>query len=862
MAARRSDPQRDASTLPHSHPPQHTSQPDSNGINSSPRIVRFSTEPPPLHHFNVDVEVASEDSDSETPPANAPSIKHPRVLSFPPAEASQESIPVIGRLSLNSFAVGLSDILKVATNNSLTRAEVVELTETVSIPRDQEPHEEEGTTEASIEGTFLHMQIRKVQRRCGGKVKESGLTRSFWFVVILSLFIGCGVLSYNNSGESFLNLELGFFNPMTVEDNWALVLFIIVTILTLYVVAKTMVLVRILIMWGGIAIMVLLWLLGKPLTSIALFSNSCPANTVVAVSTCPAHAYPCELTVNGTTTCVATESTLVQKIILFFLLALELATLVVWFYSHLLYTFLVKSGRLTAKGWWKLRAYPNFPNTYTFWTHCDFPHLIRSRHTCQYRGELNAEGRPHGWGQWIDDSSHGERLNGWWEDGLPRGPFVSREYRSGYAFNCVRVGFAMARQDPWDATWFFPKRAPLRVGVAAVECSTSGRFFRFFPASQIVYPDFPEEPQHIPIEEGQTNWVNTLLQRMHHFRDEETVNSVVVRAEGGRSLFISGHYPDGRVDGSKRQATISVQPSAQGSTDGRRGFTEGTLKIDGWLPLHLRSEFAVLLYFPGYNNSCQYSTELFSQLLTLGDFPAHISPWVYSYPAGQIFSYPYAKAEAEDPYTAQRVRELLEAFRDAGCRQVHVMTHSMGARAWLTHVLEVASLFSPEGMQLATCTMLNPDYPKQRFRQETFKALRAVCNCITLYADARDGALKWSERMNRSGRMLKDNEPSLGLAVFGMFEPRNLEPGAASPMENNPFFDRCEWLDLDVIDTTWIENNVQDLRHSYWNINRELVEDLRELVVTQRRARDRSRLAARFGNVYSFLAAPSCLKNA
>lgn len=43
------------------------------------------------------------------------------------------------------------------------------------------------------------------------------------------------------------------------------------------------------------------------------------------------------------------------------------------------------------------------------------------------------------------------------------------------------------------------------------------------------------------------------------------------------------------------------------------------------------------------------------------------------------------------------------------------------------------------------------DYPKERFRDSNFKALRAVCSCITLYADANDGALIWSQRGNRSG---------------------------------------------------------------------------------------------------------------
>ena len=64
-------------------------------------------------------------------------------------------------------------------------------------------------------------------------------------------------------------------------------------------------------------------------------------------------------------------------------------------------------------------------------------------------------------------------------------------------------------------------------------------------------------------------------------------------------------------------------------------------------------------------------------------------------------------------------------------------------------------------------------------------------------------------------------------------------------------------LDMDVIDTSWMDSNVQTLRHSYFNVNRWLIDDIRETVVNCYRARERtSRLTHRRGNVWSFLAAP------
>lgn len=71
-----------------------------------------------------------------------------------------------------------------------------------------------------------------------------------------------------------------------------------------------------------------------------------------------------------------------------------------------------------------------------------------------------------------------------------------------------------------------------------------------------------------------------------------------------------------------------------------------------------------------------------------------------------------------------------------------------------------------------------------------------------------------------------------------------------------------EPLDIDVIDTSYMDANVQPMRHNYFNLNHGLVEDIRDLLVTQRRAHQRtSRLEWLGGNVFAFLVAPSHVVN-
>ena len=69
----------------------------------------------------------------------------------------------------------------------------------------------------------------------------------------------------------------------------------------------------------------------------------------------------------------------------------------------------------------------------------------RFNSTFSYNGQW-AKGQPHGWGVWRDDSSAGERLIGYWNRGIPLGPFRSFETATANSFSCISMLLCSARK--------------------------------------------------------------------------------------------------------------------------------------------------------------------------------------------------------------------------------------------------------------------------------------------------------------------------------------------------------------------------------------------------------------------------------
>ncbi|KAK2198009.1 Protein of unknown function DUF900 [Babesia duncani] len=288
------------------------------------------------------------------------------------------------------------------------------------------------------------------------------------------------------------------------------------------------------------------------------------------------------------------------------------------------------------------------------------------------------------------------------------------------------------------------------------------------------------------------------------------------------------------------------------------------------------------------------------------------------------FSYPKAVACAEHPNVPLAFQELLGQLRAMDIKHVHFIIHSCGARVFFkVFKASVAQgLFTPvtdggtriqattpvwsSPLQMDTCILLNPDYPMQEFRNVDYFVLRSYCNNIVIYADTRDQCLQFSEWYNRTlslGRSIfamyttpqyltllnTELEPEIErmrLEYFARMPPLAIrkeytmysqapnssdsviEATAPSPWPDASFFDnvsmeqRWLWLDLDVIDTSMIDTNVDFLKHSLYQMKREIMDDLREVILLRTRAGQRQcRLDRRRGNVFVFRVAPAGVGN-
>ena len=186
-----------------------------------------------------------------------------------------------------------------------------------------------------------------------------------------------------------------------------------------------------------------------------------------------------------------------------------------------------------------------------------------------------------------------------------------------------------------------------------------------------------------------------------------------------------------------------------------------------------------------------------------------------------------------------------------------------------------------------TLTMLNPDYPLDAFVSHAFRSIRRICRTITLVGDRTDGALYFSQLMNGIGVRLgyqqppelqpnKRNRENLRYQeVIGKSIDKLFLPPVPQTMKDNSgdkrhasslvFAERApltivseeedlerSWLDLDVIDTSGLDTNIANIRHSAFNLNPMLLNDLKELIRTSNRAMKRTSLLYRDGNIFSY----------
>lgn len=151
----------------------------------------------------------------------------------------------------------------------------------------------------------------------------------------------------------------------------------------------------------------------------------------------------------------------------------------------------------------------------------------------------------------------------------------------------------------------------------------------------------------------------------------------------------------GNVTRANTQEISARQPGGPGLNDhlsepsmtGGNGMTEPLVAGITSVPIQDTVEMPgvqggdVLLYVHGYNNDLSESLQTLGQMAAFGNFPSTMRIVCYHWPAGRgLASFSTARMSAERRSTYTALATLLTLLADTGIENLHILTHSMGAR--------------------------------------------------------------------------------------------------------------------------------------------------------------------------------------
>jgi esterase/lipase superfamily enzyme len=318
-----------------------------------------------------------------------------------------------------------------------------------------------------------------------------------------------------------------------------------------------------------------------------------------------------------------------------------------------------------------------------------------------------------------------------------------------------------------------------------------------------------------------------------------------------------------------------------------------------------------LIFLPGFNSWPKHSLESFGQLLAMAPkLNQHVYPIIFTWPGAQVLTYRNASAIAASENNRKYFLQMLNSLQAEGINNIHFLSHSLGVQTLMNCFEDnadgtpspVSQCFGPapaSGDSLASSstretgklicrsiTLLNPDFPLRAFREHAFKSIRRVTSLITIVGDLADQALFWSSLINGGVNRFGGSQPSvldfkgrtsqkclqelIGKNIDGLYLSKNeAEDNDVVSFQNTELLLQSSvrigrkkeasniYLDCDVIDTTGLDTNVNELRHAAYSVNSILLRDIEEIVTTGRRAADRSTLLHKKGNVFEYCHAPS-----
>ncbi|GIX65557.1 uncharacterized protein BcabD6B2_49920 [Babesia caballi] len=347
---------------------------------------------------------------------------------------------------------------------------------------------------------------------------------------------------------------------------------------------------------------------------------------------------------------------------------------------------------------------------------------------------------------------------------------------------------------------------------------------------------------------------------------------------------------------SQRHSKVTIRVD-DNWTGARRGSSRSTLLrktmeqamvINGWKKRGFYKKPEVCVFIHGLDGFSDRYIQNVAQLFTFWNYPQYIKPVTFGWPLFSTVDQDHPERCSD---TIMGCKDALETFLRGilknGVTDVHFVVDTTGvamfleAFAMMTHVTNPSCIFRSVGshqkadadqINLLTVTLMFPDYKLERFLTVLYRPLRAHCNIITIFGEQSPKSKFWNLFSCSKGKMANnikgvyldrghellydtleyktdvDEQPTLGSIMLPSLKECNLEGGSEEP-ENRT----NAWLDVDCIDVTWLPSVSGYGRSSSWHLFREVAEDLREVIVGRKRAKDRAATLDRAGgNVWVY----------
>lgn len=250
------------------------------------------------------------------------------------------------------------------------------------------------------------------------------------------------------------------------------------------------------------------------------------------------------------------------------------------------------------------------------------------------------------------------------------------------------------------------------------------------------------------------------------------------------------------------------------------------------------SRVNVLIYICGFNNSCEGASKMLGQMLALSSYPSDFLPIVFAWPGGNIPSYFQAKAVCESKRLEDEFVTLVSQLQASGLvSRIDVIGHSQGCR-FLAHCFAKPGMRS---LNVNHLVLISPEADLEDFERDGEAICGSIHGTVTIYAHPGDMALFWAQIFN-----------SLGEGTFKRSVGRRSEPIVSRSSGKA--------LDMDIIDTTSLASNVEELHHSFFYLSREMLWDIQSLLVEGHRAKHRPLLIERGDDqCYNFCSVPPAI---